>query len=156
MRAVRTTWLSSDIVCSPVLLPHRMLLDTCRYATGWGGGFMAFFAVLLADVDSPTGATARPSHFSFSQSLRNTMSLWSGGGTAYWPRSHLANYGYFRKHPAKFDGSYLFSEPVLSGGHVALLDGDSTVGEVRCFTGKAGDAMCAVRRRTCYSHARCQ
>ena len=25
------------------------------YATGWGGGFMAFFAVLLWDVDSPQG-----------------------------------------------------------------------------------------------------
>ena len=79
---------------------------------------MAFFAVLLADVDSPTG-----------------------GGTAYWPRSHLANYRYFRKHPEKFDGSYLFSEPVLSGGHTALLDGDPTVGAVTFFTGRAGDAM---------------
>ena len=77
-----------------------------------------FFAVLLADVDSPTG-----------------------GGTAYWPRSHLANYRYFRKHPEKFDGSYLFSEPVLSGGHTALLDGDPTVGAVKFFTGRAGDAM---------------
>ena len=39
------------------------------YATGWGGGFMAFFVVLFWDVSSPTG-----------------------GGTAYWPRSHLANH----------------------------------------------------------------
>jgi hypothetical protein len=88
------------------------------YATGWGGGFMAFFAVLLADVDSPTG-----------------------GGTAYWPRSHLANHRHFRAHPEQFDGSYLFTEPVLSGGHTALLEDDPTVGEVACMTGKAGDAM---------------
>ena len=46
------------------------------YATGWGGGFMAFFVVLFWDVSSPTG-----------------------GGTAYWPRSHLANHRYFLEHP---------------------------------------------------------
>ena len=63
------------------------------YATGWGGGFMAFFAVLLWDVDSPRG-----------------------GGTAWWPRSHLANHRYFLQHPEQFDGSYIFSEPVRSGG----------------------------------------
>lgn len=79
---------------------------------------MAFFAVLLSDVDNPCG-----------------------GGTAYWPRSHRANFRYFRAHPEQFDGSYLFSEPVKSGGHKALLEGDATVGEVTCFTGKAGDAM---------------
>ena len=88
------------------------------YATGWGGGFMAFFAVLLWDVDSPTG-----------------------GGTAYWPRSHWANHRYFLKHPERFDGSYLFTEPVRSGGHRALLEGDPDVGEVVCMTGRAGDAM---------------
>ena len=88
------------------------------YATGWGGGFMAFFAVLLWDVDSPTG-----------------------GGTAYWPRSHRANHRYFLEHPELFDGSYLFTEPVQSGGHRALLEGDPGVGEVVCMTGRAGDAM---------------
>ena len=89
------------------------------YASGWGGGFMAFFAVLLWDVSSPTG-----------------------GGTAYWPRSHLANHRYFLAHPEQFDGSYLFTEPVRSGGHRALLEeGDPSVGEVVCMTGRAGDAM---------------
>ena len=88
------------------------------YATGWGGGFMAFFAVLLWDVSSPTG-----------------------GGTAWWPRSHLANHRYFLEHPEQFDGSYLFTEPVKSGGHRALLEGDPSVGEVVCMTGRAGDAM---------------
>ena len=88
------------------------------YATGWGGGFMAFFVVLLWDVDSPRG-----------------------GGTAYWPRSHIANHRYFLKHPHLFDGSYLFTEPVRSGGHVALLEGDTNIGEVVCMTGKAGDAF---------------
>ena len=88
------------------------------YASGWGGGFMAFFAILLWDVDSP-----------------------KGGGTAYWPRSHLANHRYFLEHPDQFDGSYLFTEPVRSGGHVALFEGDPTVGEVVCMTGKAGDAL---------------
>ena len=53
------------------------------YATGWGGGFMAFFVVLFWDVSSPTG-----------------------GGTAYWPRSHLANHRYFLEHPEQIDGSY--------------------------------------------------
>ena len=52
------------------------------YATGWGGGFMAFFTVLLSDVDSPTG-----------------------GGTAYWPRSHLANHRHFLNNPELFDGT---------------------------------------------------
>ena len=88
------------------------------YATGWGGGFMAFFAVLLWDVDSPMG-----------------------GGTAFWPRSHLANHRYFLAHPELFDGSYLFAEPVKSGGHRALLAEDPGVGEVVCMTGRAGDAM---------------
>ncbi|NKB69321.1 MAG: hypothetical protein GKR89_19800 [Candidatus Latescibacteria bacterium] len=88
------------------------------YATGWGGGFMAFFAVLLWDVSSPIG-----------------------GGTAYWPKSHLANHRYFLANPERFDGSYLFTEPVLSGGHQALLDGDPSVGEIVCMTGRAGDAM---------------
>ena len=88
------------------------------YATGWGGGFMAFFAVLLWDVSSPRG-----------------------GGTAWWPRSHLANHRYFLEHPEQFDGSYLFTEPVKSGGHRALLEGDPNVGEVACMTGRAGDAM---------------
>jgi hypothetical protein len=88
------------------------------YASGWGGGFLAFFAVLLWDVDSPTG-----------------------GGTAYWPRSHLANHRYFLRHPEQFDGSYLFHEPVRSAGHLALLQGDASVGEGVCMTGKAGDAM---------------
>ena len=88
------------------------------YATGWGGGFMAFFAVLLWDVDSPMG-----------------------GGTAFWPRSHLANHRYFLVHPELFDGSYLFAEPVKSGGHRALLTEDPSVGEVVCMTGRAGDAM---------------
>ena len=88
------------------------------YATGWGGGFMAFFAVLLWDLGSARG-----------------------GGTAYWPRSHLANHRYFLAHPERFDGSYLFTEPVLSGGHRALLEGDPSVGEVVCMTGRAGDAM---------------
>ena len=88
------------------------------YATGWGGGFMAFFAVLLWDVSSP-----------------------KGGGTAYWPRSHLANHRYFLEHPDRFDGSYLFTEPVLSGGHRSLLEGDPSVGEVVCMTGRAGDAV---------------
>ena len=36
---------------------------------------------------------------------------------------------------------YLSAEPVKSGGHVALLEGDPSVGEVTCLTGKAGDAM---------------
>ncbi len=88
------------------------------YATGWGGGFMAFFAVLLWDVSSPRG-----------------------GGTAWWPRSHLANHRYFLEHPEQFDGSYLFTEPVRSGGHRALLDGDPSVGQVECMTGRAGDAL---------------
>ena len=116
------------------------------YAAGWGGGFMAFIvrplppsphtpwlslssecptpvgrrsqAVLLEDVDSP-----------------------QGGGTAYWPRSHLANHRYFLTHPDQFDGSYLYTEPVKSGGHSAILEGDPTVGEVTTMTGKAGDAM---------------
>ena len=88
------------------------------YATGWGGGFMAFIAVLLWDVDSPMG-----------------------GGTAFWPRSHLANHRYFLAHPELFDGSYLFAEPVKSGGHRALLAEDPSVGEVVCMTGRAGDAM---------------
>ena len=88
------------------------------YAKGWGGGFMAFFAVLLWDVSSPTG-----------------------GGTAYWPRSHLANHRYFLEHPEQFDGSYLFTEPVRSGGHRALLEGNRSVGEVVCMTGRAGDAV---------------
>jgi len=88
------------------------------YATGWGGGFMAFFAVLLWDVSSPTG-----------------------GGTAYWPRSHLANHRYFLEHPEQFDGSYLFAEPVRCGGHRALLDNDPDVGDVQCMTGRAGDAL---------------
>ena len=88
------------------------------YATGWGGGFMALFAVLLWDVSSPTG-----------------------GGTAYWPRSHLANHRYFLEHPEQFDGSYLFAEPVRSGGHLALFEGDPSVGEVVYMTGRAGDAM---------------
>lgn len=88
------------------------------YASGWGGGFMAFFAVLLFDVSSPTG-----------------------GGTAYWPRSHRANHRYFLEHPDQFDGSYLFNEPVKSGGHIALVEADPTVGDVVCMTGRAGDAM---------------
>lgn len=88
------------------------------YATGWGGGFMAFFVVLLWDVSSPRG-----------------------GGTAYWPRSHLANHRYFLEHPERFDGSYLFTEPVRSGGHRAILEGDPGVGEVECMTGRAGDAL---------------
>lgn len=88
------------------------------YASGWGGGFMAFFAVLLWDVTSPTG-----------------------GGTAYWPRSHLANHRHFLEHPDQIDGSYLYSEPVRSGGHRALLEADPSVGEVVCMTGRAGDAM---------------
>ena len=88
------------------------------YATGWGGGFMAFFAVLLWDVSSRMG-----------------------GGTAYWPRSHLANHRYFLTHPGLFDGSYLFVEPVKSSGHQALLADDPCVGEVVCMTGRAGDAM---------------
>lgn len=88
------------------------------YAASWGGGFMAFFAVLLWDIDSPRG-----------------------GGTAYWPRSHLANHRYFLEHPDQFDGSYLFTEPVKSGGHRAILDGDPSVGEVVCMRGRAGDAM---------------
>ena len=88
------------------------------YASGWGGGFMAFFAVLLWDVSSPTG-----------------------GGPAYWPRSHLANHRYFLEHPERFDGSYLFTEPVRSGGHRSLLEGEPSVGEVVCMTGRAGDAM---------------
>ncbi len=88
------------------------------YAGGWGGGFMAIFAVLLWDVSSPRG-----------------------GGTAYWPRSHLANHRHFLKHPEQFDGSYLFTEPVKSGGHLALLEGDPSVGELVCMTGRAGDAM---------------
>ena len=75
-------------------------------------------AVLLEDVDSP-----------------------QGGGTAYWPRSHLANHRYFLTHPDQFDGSYLYTEPVKSGGHSAILEGDPTVGEVTTMTGKAGDAM---------------
>ena len=37
-----------------------------------------------------------------------------GGGTAYWPRSHLANHRYFLRHPERIDGSYLFEEPVKS------------------------------------------
>jgi len=88
------------------------------YATGWGGGFMAFFAVLLWDVSSPRG-----------------------GGTGYWPRSHLANHRYFLEHPEQFDGSYLFTEPVRSGGHRALLDQDRSVGDMVCMTGRAGDAI---------------
>jgi hypothetical protein len=88
------------------------------YAASWGGGFMAIFVVLLWDVSSPTG-----------------------GGTAYWPRSHLANHRYFLKHPEQFDGSYMFAEPVKSGGHLALLKGDPSVGEVECMTGRAGDAV---------------
>ena len=88
------------------------------YASQWGGGFMAFFVVLLWDVSSP-----------------------KGGGTAYWPRSHLANHRYFLENPERFDGSYLFTEPVRSGGHRALLDGDPNVGEVVCMTGRAGDAL---------------
>ena len=88
------------------------------YAASWGGGFMALFAILLWDVSSPTG-----------------------GGTAYWPRSHLANHRYFLEHPDQFDGSYLFTEPVRSGGHRALLEGDPSVGEVVCMTGRAGDAV---------------
>ena len=88
------------------------------YATGWGGGFMAFFAVLLWDVDSPRG-----------------------GGTAWWPKSHLANHRYFLKHPGQFDGSYLFTEPVRSGGHRAIFEGDPDVGELVCMTGRAGDAL---------------
>ena len=88
------------------------------YAQGWSGGFMAFFAVLLWDVSSP-----------------------KGGGTAYWPRSHLANHRYFLKHPERFDGSYIFEEPVRSGGHRALWEGDPSVGEVVCVTGRAGDAV---------------
>ena len=88
------------------------------YASGWGGGFMAIFAVLLWDVDSPRG-----------------------GGTAYWPRSHMANHRYFLEHPEQFDGSYMFTEPVKSGGHRALLEGDPSVGELVCMTGQAGDAV---------------
>ena len=88
------------------------------YAAGWGGGFMALFAVLLWNVDSPMG-----------------------GGTAYWPRSHLANHRYFLEHPERIDGSYLFTEPVRSGGHRALIEGDPDVGKVVCMTGRAGDAM---------------
>ena len=75
-------------------------------------------AVLLEDVDSP-----------------------QGGGTAYWPRSHLANHRYFLTHPDQFDGSYLYTEPVKSGGHSAILEGDPTVGEVTTMTGKAGDVV---------------
>ena len=88
------------------------------YAVSWGGGFMALFVVLLWDVSSPTG-----------------------GGTAYWPRSHLANHRHFLEHPEQSDGSYLFTEPVRSGGHLALFEGDPSVGEVVCMTGRAGDAM---------------
>ena len=75
-------------------------------------------AVLLEDTDSP-----------------------QGGGTAYWPRSHLANHRYFLRHPERIDGSYLFEEPVKSRGHIGLLEDDPSVGEVTCVTGKAGDAM---------------
>ena len=88
------------------------------YASGWGGGFMAFFAVLLWDVSSS-----------------------NGGGTAYWPRSHLANHRYFLEHPEQIDGSYLFTEPVRSGGHQAILQEDPSVGEVEFMTGSGGDAM---------------
>ena len=51
------------------------------YASSWGGGFMAVFVILLWDLGSPTG-----------------------GGTAYWPRSHLANHRHFLEHPEQFDG----------------------------------------------------
>ena len=97
------------------------------YASSWGGGFMAFFAVLLWDLSSPTG-----------------------GGTAYWPRSHLANHRYFLEHPEQFDGSYYFAEPVRSGGHLALLEGDPNVGEVVCMTGRAGGRNAAPRPH--YAH----
>ena len=97
-------------------LPNNGHLD--GYASSWGGGFMAIFAVLLWDVSSP-----------------------KGGGTAYWPRSHLANHRYFLKHPEQFDGSYMFAEPVKSGGHVAMFEGDPSVGEVVCMTARAGDAI---------------
>ena len=88
------------------------------YAKGWGGGFMAFFAVLLWDLSNP-----------------------KGGGTAYWPGSHLANHQYFLDHPEQFDGSYLFTEPVKNGGHLALIQEDPRVGKMICMTGRAGDAM---------------
>ena len=88
------------------------------YAAGWGGGFMAIIAILLWDLSSPRG-----------------------GGMAYWPRSHLANHRHFLKHPEQFDGSYMFTEPVKSGGHEALLKGDPSVGEMAFMTGRAGDAM---------------
>ena len=120
-----TPW-SPQIPMTRVILPSAPEVEWSApadghldgYAAGWGGGFMAFFAVLLWDVDSP-----------------------KGGGTAYWPRSHLANHRYFLKHPECFDGSYLFTEPVKSGGHRALLEGDPSVGEVVCMTGRAGDAI---------------
>ena len=80
--------------------------------------------MLLADTDSP-----------------------QGGGTAYWPRSHLANHRFFLAHPELFDGSYLSTEPVKSGGHVALLEDDPSVGEVTCVTGKAS------HRRDCHPAA---
>ena len=77
---------------------------------------MFFMAVLLSDVDSPTG-----------------------GGTAFWPRSHLANHAYFRRHPMQFDGSYLSVEPAKSGGNRAMWGPGSNVGPTPSFmTGKAG------------------
>jgi hypothetical protein len=79
---------------------------------------LGYQVVLLEDTDSP-----------------------QGGGTAYWPRSHLANHRYFLAHPELVDGSYLFTEPVNSGGHVALFKDDPNVGDVTCVTGKAGDAV---------------
>ena len=66
-----------------------------------------------------------------------------GGGTAFWPRSHLANHAYFRHHPTQFDGSYIYTEPVKSAGHRALFGwgaGDVSPTPVT-MTGKAGDAL---------------
>ena len=79
---------------------------------------MCFVVVLVSDVDSPTG-----------------------GGTAYWPRSHLANHAYFREHPTQFDGSYIYSEPVKSGGHRQLFGYGDVSATPAIMTGKAGDAL---------------
>ena len=115
---------------------------------GWGGGFMAFFVRQPPPPSPfpPPSACLSPhptrSHLGDGRQavlLEDTDSP-QGGGTAYWPRSHLANHRYFLRHPERIDGSYLFEEPVKSRGHVGLLD-DPSVGEVTCVTGKAGDAM---------------
>ena len=89
------------------------------YATGWGGGFMAFFVVLFWDVSSPMGGGT---------------GLLAEGRT--WRTTDIS-----LSIPSKIDGSYLFTEPVKSGGHRAILERDPSVGEVVCMTGQAGDAM---------------